>query len=174
MVREQTWWGRGGKKTEDKMRHLLFRHGRRSQSYKTKHYQICFFFLTQHRCLLPSMHFWLWLGCRIATIKKKALTHLCVVWRWWGLSFEFLMYETTIKKHLVDVVYFPFTHNQGSLKLIFFSSFFSPHFSLDSLKQLPCVSIEVWLRGNDKSKMSKSLVMWEEQFPGMSRYIAEC
>lgn len=31
-------------------------------------------------------------------IKQQLLTSLCVVWRWWGLSFEFLIYETTIKK----------------------------------------------------------------------------
>lgn len=40
--------------------------------------------------------------------------------------------------------------------------------------QLDCVSTKIYLRGSDKHKMSKSLVMWEQQFPGMSRYIVSC
>lgn len=125
---------------------------------------------------LPCMQLTLWLSSRTAMSKLQLLTHLYVVWRWWGLSFEFLIYETTIKKHLVNAVYFPSTKKKTKKKqesLILPSSTPSS-FSLDSLKQLPCVSIEVCLKRNDKSKMSKSLVMWEEPFPGMSRYIVEC
>lgn len=70
---------------------------------------------------------------------------------------SFSSMKQPLKKHLVNVVYFPFTQNQQSLILP--SSRFFPLFSLDSLKQLPCVSIEVCLKRNDKSKMSKSLVM---------------
>lgn len=60
--------------------------------------------------------------------------------------------------------------NQGflySLKQVF------PR-SLNNFVQLPYVNIEMFLRGNDKHKMSKSLVIWEELFPGMCHYIANC
>lgn len=48
------------------------------------------------------------------------------------------------------------SHKTSSLAFSLQAGYFP--FSLDILKQLPCVSIEVCLKGNDKSKMSKSLV----------------
>lgn len=89
-------------------------------------------------CPLSCMQFSMWLCSRTAMIKLQLLTHLCVVWRWWGLSFEFLSYETSIKKHLVNIVSFPFAQNQQTLILPssrFFLPLLSGQFEAVTLRQ---------------------------------------